>query len=61
MHCSECGSNHIVKKGFKPTDKQKYKCGECQKQFVFNPEKGIISDEKKEVIDKLLLEKISLA
>jgi len=43
------------------TDKQKYKCGECQKQFVLNPEKGIISDEKKEVIDKLLLEKISLA
>jgi hypothetical protein len=32
---------------------------ECEKQFVLNPEKKI-SEEKKAIIDKLLLEKISL-
>jgi transposase-like protein len=39
--------------------KQKYKCRDCDKQFVLNPEKKI-SEEKKAIIDKLLLEKISL-
>ncbi len=39
--------------------KQKYKCRECDKQFVLNLEKKI-GEEKKAIIDKLLLEKISL-
>ena len=39
--------------------KQKYKCRECGRQFVENPQNQI-SEEKKEMVDKLLLEKISL-
>ena len=36
-------------------------CKDCRKQFVANPKKQKISDEKKELTDRLLLEKISLA
>jgi transposase-like protein len=53
MDCRRCGSDYIVKNGISLSNKQKYKCKECDKQFVLNP-------EKKAIIDKLLLEKISL-
>ena len=59
MICPRCGSNYIVRNGISLSNKQKYKCRECNKQFVLNPEKHI-SEEKKAIIDKLLLEKISL-
>jgi transposase-like protein len=59
MSCPRCGSNCIVKNGISLSNKQKYKCRDCNKQFVLNPEK-YISEEKKAIIDKLLLEKISL-
>ncbi len=59
MICPRCGSDYIVRNGISLSNKQKYKCRECNKQFVLNPEKHI-SEEKKAIIDKLLLEKISL-
>jgi len=59
MICPRCGSSYIVRNGIILSNKQKYKCRECNKQFVLNPEKHI-SEEKKAIIDKLLLEKISL-
>jgi hypothetical protein len=36
-------------------------CKDCKRQFVLNPQWRRISDETKALIDKLLLEKISLA
>ena len=41
--------------------KQKYKCKSCNRQFVQNPQSNKIPEETKQLIDKLLLEKISLA
>ncbi len=41
--------------------KQKYKCKECKRQFVLNPYPNKISAETEELIEKLWLEKISLA
>jgi insertion element IS1 protein InsB len=59
--CPSCGSHHIVKNGSIHNKKQKYKCKECQRQFVKDPTKKFINDDLKGLIDKLLLEKISLA
>jgi len=61
MCCPTCKSESVVKNGFNSTGKQMYLCNDCGRQFVLNPEKGPISDEKKELIDRLLLERISLA
>ena len=61
MHCPACQSEHLVKNGFNPIKKQLYRCKDCGRQFVLNPAKGPISDEKKALIDRLLLERISLA
>ena len=61
MNCPDCLSDEIVKNGYLTNGKQRYKCSCCGRQFVLNPQKYRISDETKILIDKLLLERLSLA
>jgi len=61
MRCSHCNNLEIVKNGSTGSGKQKYKCKSCNRQFVQNPQSNKIPEETKQLIDKLLLEKISLA
>jgi insertion element IS1 protein InsB len=60
-HCPDCESKKVVKNGRIHNGKQNYKCKECQRQFVENPQQKRISQETKDLINKLLLEKIPLA
>ena len=60
-NCPDCGSNRIVKNGRIHNKKPKYKCQSCGRQFVENPTNKVISSQTKDLIDRLLLEKISLA
>ena len=59
-HCPSCGSHHTIKNGFTHNGKPKRQCKDCGRQFVVNPSKQTISWETKQLIDKLLLERISL-
>ncbi len=59
--CPNCHSERTVKYGHIHNGKQRFKSHECGRQFVENPEKIIINQEKRELIDRLLLERISLA
>ena len=61
MKCLYCESEQVVKNGINPCGTQKYICKECDYQFVENPKNKIITQYEKDLIDKLLLEKISLA
>jgi insertion element IS1 protein InsB len=61
ISCPSCESKQIVKNGKIHNGKQNYKCRECDRQFVENPQQKIISQATKDLIDKLLLEKIPLA
>jgi len=61
MNCPACESHAVVKNGLNALGKQNYRCQDCGRQFVLNPAKGPIPPEKKELIDRLLLERISLA
>jgi transposase-like protein len=60
-NCPNCSSEKIVKNGHIHNGKQRFKCNECSRQFVENPKKTLIDQEKRELIDRLLLEKIPLA
>ena len=40
MNCPECGSQQIVKNGFTPKDKQKYKCADCKEQLSLKKKKS---------------------
>jgi insertion element IS1 protein InsB len=59
--CLSCQSQNIIKNGSIHNHKPKHKCKDCGRQFILNPRKVYISQETKKLIDKLLLEKISLA
>jgi IS1 family transposase/transposase-like protein len=61
MKCPRCDSQHIVKNGHTHNGKQFFKCGDSARQFVIAPRPQPISEETRKLIDKLLLEKISLA
>lgn len=60
-HCPNCNSTKIVKNGLNATGKQNHLCKICGRQFVLDPLLSPISAEKKSLIDRLLLERISLA
>ena len=59
--CPNCDSLKIVKNGRIHNGKQRFKCNECSRQFVENPQKIIINQEKRDLINRLLLERISWA
>jgi len=61
MQCPRCQSEHVIKNGRIHTGKPKWMCKDCKRQFVLDPQWRRVSDETKALIDKLLLEKISLA
>ena len=62
MNCPDCDASHIIKNGSRKNGKQNYQCISCGRQFVENPlPHYTISQETKELVDRLLLEKISLA
>jgi len=60
-NCPECGSDNCVKNGSIHNGKPKQACNDCGREFVDTPKNGPIPEETKELIDKLLLEKIPLA
>lgn len=59
--CPSCGSSAYKLNGHIHTGKQNHQCKECSRQFVLEPGQKLISDSDKEKINKLLLERISLA
>jgi len=61
LSCPSCGSDHVVKNGRIHNGKQNHRCRACGRQFVQNPTQKRISQETKELIHKLLLERLPLA
>ena len=61
MVCPKCQGTQAVKNGSIHNGKPKWKCKQCGRQFVAAPTQRRISDETKQTIDKLLLERIWLA
>jgi insertion element IS1 protein InsB len=61
MKCPYCNEEWIVKNGSNSVGTPKFLCRHCNRQFVENPKKTFISEKAKQLIDKLLLERISLA
>ena len=59
--CPRRHSQHTVRNGRIHNKKPKFQCQGCKRQFVENPTNKVIDKETKELIARLLLEKISLA
>lgn len=61
MICPSCQSEKVKLNGHIHNGKQNHRCKDCGRQFVLNPSQKLISEKDKALIDRLLLEKISLA
>jgi len=61
LNCPNCESEEVVKNGRIHNGKQNYRCKVCGRQFVEDPQQKLISQQTKEMVDKLLLEKLPLA
>jgi transposase-like protein len=59
--CPNCSSSRTVKNGHIHNGKQRFKCHGCSRQFIEQPQKKIIDQATRELMDRLLLERISLA
>jgi len=61
MRCPDCHATNCVKNGFNSARTPKFLCKDCRRQFVENPMQARIPYWKKMLIDRLMLERISLA
>ena len=59
--CPNCGSEDVSRNGHTRHGKQNYKCRDCRRQFVLDPQWQMLSEEQKGLIERLLLERLSLA
>lgn len=59
--CPNCSSGRTVKNGRIHNGKQRFLCHECGRQFVEHRQKKVIDSATRQLIDRLLLERISLA
>ena len=59
--CPDCRGHHVIKNGSTRHGDQNYKCRTCGRQFIENPTQNRISSATISLVDKLLLERISLA
>jgi transposase-like protein len=60
MKCRKCGSEHVVKAGLKRLAEgkvQRYRCQECKHYFTGQEKYHRLSEEKKELIDRMYEEK----
>ena len=60
LPCPRCGSHHTIKNGSVHNGKPKRQCKDSGRQFVTAPTNITVSQDTKQFIDRLLLERISL-
>ena len=58
--CPQCGSRWYKRNGHIHTGKQNHRCKLCGRSFVLTPENSVITEEQRTLIERLLLERISL-
>jgi transposase-like protein len=61
MKCPKCQSAHTIKYGHTHYGKPRFRCQDCGRQFVEAPTRQPIDAATRQLVDKLLLERLSLA
>jgi transposase-like protein len=58
--CPRCGAAHVVRNGTLRSGSPNFLCRGCGRNFVAAPKKGPVAEERKALIRRLLLERLSL-
>jgi transposase-like protein len=51
--CPSCSSHHVINNGSIHNGKPKHQCNDCGRQFVAHPNKKVVSDQTRQLIDSL--------
>ncbi len=58
--CPRCGAAHVVRNGTLRSGSPNFLCRGCGRNFVAAPRKGPVTEERKALIRRLLLERLAL-
>jgi len=58
--CPRCHATHVVRNGKTQAGSPNFLCRGCNRCFVASPRKGPISQERRDLVRRLLLERLSL-
>jgi len=58
--CPGCATAHVVRNGHNRSGSANFLCRECGRQFVARPKKGPVPDATRELIRRLLRERMAL-
>lgn len=58
--CPQCDSQRFKKNGHIHNGKQNHQCKDCGRQFVLQPKSRVMDEGQRSLVERLLLEKISL-
>ena len=58
--CPRCGAAHVVRNGTLRSGSPNLLCRGCGRNFVAAPKKGPVAEDRKALIRRLLLERLSL-
>lgn len=61
MNCPKCQSTRVIKYGHTHYGKPRFRCQVCGRQFVEDATRQPIDEVSRQLIDKLLLERLALA
>ncbi len=58
--CPRCQATHVVRNGKTMAGSANFKCRGCNRCFVAKPKRQPIAEERKQLVNNLLLERLSL-
>ena len=58
--CPRCSATHVVRNGRTQAGSPNFLCRGCGRRFVPNPKRGPVPDDRKELVRRLLRERVSL-
>ena len=58
--CPSCESERFKKNGHIHNGKQNHQCKDCGRQFVLQPDNRVIDEDQRDLVERLLREKLSL-
>lgn len=58
--CRRCAATHVVRNGLNSAGTPTFRCRHCGHRFVAEPKKGPVTDERKDLVRRLLGERLSL-
>ncbi len=58
--CPRCQATHVVRNGKTKAGSANFRCRGCNRCFVADPKRRPITEDRKELVKRLLLERLSL-